>query len=58
MAKKFEIRNSTPEFLSFQIEWKKSGAQVVQHNETRARRMIVYHKRKGWFRLFHNFGVE
>lgn len=34
MAKKFETRNSTPEFLIFQIEWKKSGAQVVYPNET------------------------
>jgi hypothetical protein len=47
MAKKFEIRNSTAEFLIFQIEGKESGAQVVYHDETRTRRMIVYHKREG-----------
>lgn len=58
MAKKFEIRNSTAEFLIFQIEGKESGVQMVYHDETRARRIIVYHKRKGRFRLFRNFGVE
>ncbi len=52
MAEKFEIQNSTAEFLIFQIDGKESGVQVVYHDETRARRMIVYHKRKGWFRLF------
>lgn len=46
MAKKFEIRNSTAEFLIFQIEGKESGVQMVYYDETRARRMIVYHKRK------------
>ena len=34
MAKKFEIRNNTAEFLIFQIEGKESGVQVVYHNET------------------------
>ncbi len=34
MAKKFEIRNSTAEFLIFQIEGKESGVQVVYHDET------------------------
>lgn len=34
MAKKFEIRNSTAEFLIFQIEWKEDGVQVVYHNES------------------------
>ena len=34
MAKKFEIRNSTAEFLIFQIEGKESGVQVVYHEET------------------------
>lgn len=29
--KKFEIRNSTPKFLVFQIEGKESGMQVVCH---------------------------
>lgn len=52
MAEKFEIRNSTAGFLIFQIEGKESGVQVVYHDETRTRRMIVYHKRKGWFKLF------
>lgn len=58
MAKKFEIRNSTAEFLIFQIEEKESGMQVVYYDETRTRRMIVYHKREGRFRLFRNFSVE
>ena len=34
MAKKFEIRNSTAEFLIFQIEGKESGVQVIYHDET------------------------
>ena len=34
MAEKFEIRNSTAEFLIFQIEGKESGVQVVYHDET------------------------
>lgn len=34
MAKKFEIRNSTAEFLIFQIEGKEDGVQVVYRNET------------------------
>lgn len=34
MAKKFEIRNSTAEFLIFQIEGKKGGVQVVYRDET------------------------
>lgn len=34
MAKKFEIRNSTAEFLIFQIEGKESGVQLVYHDET------------------------
>lgn len=34
MAKKFELRNSTAEFLIFQIEGKESGVQVVYHDET------------------------
>lgn len=34
MAKKFEIRNSTAEFLIFQIEGKESGVQVVYRDET------------------------
>lgn len=32
MAKKFEIRNSTAEFLIFQIEGKEDGVQVLYHN--------------------------
>ena len=32
--KKFEIRNSTAEFLIFQIEGKEDGVQVVYHNES------------------------
>ena len=34
MAKKFEIRNSTAEFLIFQLEGKEDGIQVVYKNET------------------------
>lgn len=34
MAKKFEIRNSTAEFLIFQIEGKESGVQVLYRDET------------------------
>ena len=34
MPKKFEIRNSTAEFLIFQIEGKEDGVQVVYHNKS------------------------
>lgn len=34
MAKKFEIRNSTAEFLIFQIEGKEDGVQVMYKDET------------------------
>ena len=34
MAKKFEIRNSTAEFLIFQIEGKEGGVQVVYRDES------------------------
>lgn len=34
MSKKYEIRNSTAEFLIFQIEGKEDGVQVVYHNES------------------------
>ena len=34
MAKKFEIRNCTAEFLIFQIEGKEDGVQVVYHKES------------------------
>ena len=34
MPKKLEIRNSTAEFLIFQIEGKESGVQVVYQEET------------------------
>ena len=34
MARKFEIRNSTAEFLIFQIEGKEDGVQVVYHKES------------------------
>lgn len=34
MAKKFEIRNSTAEFLIFQIEGKENGVQVLYRDET------------------------
>ena len=34
MAKKFEIRNNTAEFLIFQIEGKEDGVQVVYRDES------------------------
>lgn len=34
MSKKFEIRNSTGEFLVFQIAGKEDGVQVVYQDET------------------------
>ena len=34
MAKKFEIRNSTAEFLIFQIEGKEDRVQVIYHDES------------------------
>lgn len=34
MTTQFEIRNSTAEFLIFQIEGKEDGVQVVYHNES------------------------
>lgn len=34
MAKKFEIRNSTAEFLIFMAEGKEDGVQVVYKDET------------------------
>lgn len=46
MAKEFEIRNSTVEFLIFQIEWKKDGVQVVSRNEN------IWCTQKAMARLF------
>lgn len=46
MAKKFEIRNSTAEFLIFQIDGKESGVQVVYHDE------IVWRTQKAMVQLF------
>ena len=34
MGKKFEIRNSTAEFLIFQVEGQEKGVQVVYQDET------------------------
>ena len=34
MAKKFEIRNSTAEFLTFIAEGKENGVQVAYRDET------------------------
>ena len=34
MSKKFEIRNSTAEFLIFQAEGQENGVQVVYQDET------------------------
>ena len=46
MAKKFEIRNSTAEFLIFQIEGKDDGVQIVYRDET------VWCTQKAMARLF------
>ena len=46
MAKKFEIRNSTAEFLIFQIEGKVDGVQIVYRDET------VWCTQKAMARLF------
>lgn len=46
MAKKFEIRNSTAEFLIFQIEGKEDGVQIVYRDET------VWCTQKAMARLF------
>lgn len=46
MSKKFKIRNSTAEFLIFQIEGKEDGVQVVYHNES------VWCTQKGMAELF------
>lgn len=34
MSKKFEIRNSTAEFLIFKIEGKEDGVQILYHNDS------------------------
>ena len=57
MAKMFEIRNITAEFLIFQIEGKESGVQVVYHDEIRARRPYITKWNVG-SDFFHNFSVE
>ncbi len=50
MAKKFEIHNSTAEFLIFQIEGKEDGVQVVYRDET------IWCTQKAMAQLF-NVGV-
>lgn len=50
MAKKFEIRNSTAEFLIFQIEGKEDGVQVVYRDES------IWCTQKSMAQLF-NVGV-
>lgn len=57
MAKKFEIRNSTAEFLIFQIEGKESRVQVVYHDEIRARRPYITKGKVGsdFFVILENF---
>lgn len=57
MAKKFEIRNSTAEFLIFQIDGKESGGQIGYHDETRARRSYITNGKVG-SDFFRNFSVE
>lgn len=51
MAKKFELRNSTAEFLIFQIEGKEDGVQVVCRDES------VWCTQKAMAQLF-NVGVS
>ena len=46
MAKKFEIRNSTAEFLIFQIVEKEDGVQIVYRDE------IVWYTQKAMAQLF------
>lgn len=46
MAKKFEIRNSTAEFLIFQIEGKEDGVQVMYRDET------IWYSQKAMAQLF------
>ena len=51
MAKKFEIRNSTAEFLIFQIEGKEDGVHVVYRDEN------IWCTQKAMAQLF-NVGVS
>lgn len=51
MPKKFEIRNSTAEFLIFQIEGKEDGVQVVFQHEN------IWCTQKAMAQLF-NVGVS
>lgn len=46
MAKKFEIRNNTAEFLIFKIEGKEDGMQVIYQDES------VWCTQKAMARLF------
>lgn len=46
MAKKFEIRNSTAEFLIFQIEGKENGVQVLYRDK------IIWCTQKAMAQLF------
>lgn len=46
MAKKFEIRNNTAEFLIFKIEGKEDGVQVIYQDES------VWCTQKAMARLF------
>ena len=46
MTKKFEIRNSTAEFLIFQIEGKEDGVQVVYRAES------IWYTQKAMTQLF------
>lgn len=56
MAKKYEIRNNTEEFLIFQIKGKESGLQVVYHDET------VWYTQKAMAQLYdcsaYNIGLH
>lgn len=51
MAKKFEIRNGTTEFLIFQIEGKEDGVQVVYQDES------IWCKQRAMAQLF-DVGVQ
>ncbi len=46
MTTKFEIRNSTAEFLIFQIEGKEDGVQVMYRDES------IWHTQKTMSQLF------
>ena len=52
MTKKFEIRNSTAEFLTFIAEGQEQGVQVLYKNET------VWATQKAMAQLFPDFVTQ